>query len=57
MARQQELDNITVEEVQAATQGTGMTILHKLCQAIWEQEKASIRLEKISYNPDSQKER
>ena len=33
------VDNITVEEVQAATQGTGMTILHKLCQAIWEQEK------------------
>ena len=33
------MDNITVEEVQAATQGTGMTILHKLCQAIWEQEK------------------
>ena len=33
------VDNITVEEVQAATQGTGMMILHKLCQAIWEQEK------------------
>src|SRR5664279_1800877 len=33
------IDNITAEEIDAATQDTGLLILHRLCKEIWEQEE------------------
>jgi len=32
------LDNITAEEIQAATQGSGLEIIHKFCNHIWKEE-------------------
>ena len=33
------VDNITVEELEAAAQGTGLKIMHRLCNMVWEQEE------------------
>src|SRR5664279_1059535 len=33
------VDNITIEEMDAATQGNGLTAIHRLCNSIWENEE------------------
>jgi len=33
------LDNITAEEIQAGMEGTGIKIMHRLCQTVWEKEE------------------
>jgi len=32
-------DNITAEELQAGTNGVGVRVMHRLCQAVWEKEE------------------
>jgi len=32
-------DNITAEELQAGTNGLGVKVMHRLCQAVWEKEE------------------
>src|SRR6218665_3364544 len=31
-------DNITTEELQAGTDGVGVRVMHRLCQAVWDKE-------------------
>ena len=33
------VDNITAEEIEAATQGTSQTVIHRLCKRVWEEEE------------------
>src|SRR5664279_6036906 len=32
------IDNITAEEIKAATEGTGLHVAHSLCNRIWQEE-------------------
>ena len=33
------VDNVSVEEIDAATQGTGLKVVHRLCRMVWEHEE------------------
>ena len=42
------VDNITAEEIEAARQGTGLTLIHTLCKRVWEEEGAYLKAEFIN---------
>ena len=33
------VDSITAEEIVAATQGVGLSVIHRLCKRVWEEEE------------------
>jgi len=32
------VDNLSIEEIKAATQASGVKVLHRLCKMVWDQE-------------------
>ena len=46
------IDNVTVEELEMATQGTGLKVIHRLCNTVWEKEELPSQWKTLHHHPN-----